>query len=293
VSSPPFALSDATDRVGDVSTVRFANLNDGWAFKPQLWATHDGGVRWQRVTVPGLAPDASFWALEAASGSVHAAILDSSFRIATTPVGSDSWKLSATSVEMGAGPVPEAQIVLHGPDGWMLENDRVVVGGAQLRDGRWLPWNPPCMNIGGSAQLAASSSTNLVIVCHEGVWSGPPERIRAYVSSDGGKDFQWTKSELPIEASGEVATPTRATAVVTGITNESLPVLIATFDQGRHWSTVYRGTVSGASLSGVGFTTAVQGFVIEAPPDHRTGRLLMSIDGGRTWAPRSLAPGTP
>ena len=35
-----------------VSEVRFYNTSDGWAFGPQLWATHDGGQSWTRVEHP-------------------------------------------------------------------------------------------------------------------------------------------------------------------------------------------------------------------------------------------------
>ena len=31
-----------------VSKVRFATKNDGWAFGPQLWSTHDGGHTWRQ-----------------------------------------------------------------------------------------------------------------------------------------------------------------------------------------------------------------------------------------------------
>src|ERR1700733_3176708 len=46
---PPFTTAPATA----VSTVRFANKNDGWLFNPGLWQTTDGGKKWQKVGLPG------------------------------------------------------------------------------------------------------------------------------------------------------------------------------------------------------------------------------------------------
>src|ERR1700733_2855889 len=46
---PPFSATPATA----VSTVRFANKNDGWLFNPGLWQTTDGGQKWQKVGLPG------------------------------------------------------------------------------------------------------------------------------------------------------------------------------------------------------------------------------------------------
>ena len=36
-----------------VSQVRFYNTSDGWAFGPQLWATHNGGQSWQQIGPAG------------------------------------------------------------------------------------------------------------------------------------------------------------------------------------------------------------------------------------------------
>src|ERR1700685_586825 len=46
---PPFTTSPATA----VSTVRFANKNDGWLFNPGLWQTTDGGKKWLKISLSG------------------------------------------------------------------------------------------------------------------------------------------------------------------------------------------------------------------------------------------------
>ena len=104
-----------------ISGLRFANLQDGWAYGPNLWATHDGGTTWARVTIPGLAANAPVFALETAGGIVHAAVLDGgNFRVASSPVAGDNWTVSPVQVPVGAGPVPAVQLVLSGAAGWLV-----------------------------------------------------------------------------------------------------------------------------------------------------------------------------
>lgn len=280
---PPAAAPDALA----ARRIRFANLSDGWVFGPGLWATHDGGMRWARVLLPG-ASGATISSLEASSGRVHAALLDGpKLRIESSPVGADAWEVSPLELPVGAGPVPAVQVVLHGDAGWLVEVNRVVVGGARLEGGRWSRWDPPCLDAGGPAVLASSSPTDVVAVCNEGLWTGPEVAIRAYVSSDGGLQFRRLPAVLPKGSDRDVARPAARTIVVAGETDEGAPLINATFDEGATWRTVYRGR-SGRVLRELGFTTATRGVAVEAGTDGRGGRVLITRDGGRTWAPGPL-----
>ena len=49
----PAPLTGAADGATGVSQIRFLNLDDGWAFGPELWATHDGGQTWAQVDTHG------------------------------------------------------------------------------------------------------------------------------------------------------------------------------------------------------------------------------------------------
>src|SRR5712691_1622562 len=110
--------------------------------------------------------------------------------IATSPVDSDAWVVSPTTVEMGAGPVPHPQLVLYGTAGWLVEVDRVVVAGARLVSGAWTPWQPPWATVAGPAILAATSSSDLVVACDVGLWSTPTGE-HLFVSSDAGVTFTY------------------------------------------------------------------------------------------------------
>jgi photosystem II stability/assembly factor-like uncharacterized protein len=263
-----------------ISAVRFANPSTGWAFGPELWATHDGGTTWARVTIPGLPAAGRIAALETARGTVHAVAYDgeTNFRIATSPIATDDWHLSSLQLPVGAGPVPQIQLVLAGDAGWVLQNDRTVVNGARLVAGAWQAWDPPCLDVVGPAVLAASSATDVIAVCDEGLW-GTPTGEHLYSSTDGGVTFSRVGGRLPINSVEVVATPDGSTIVVGGSKSNG-ETLVTSIDGGRTWtSTLNAGTVQFTQL---GFTTKMQGLVITSNSSG-AGRMLMTRDGGRTW----------
>lgn len=274
-----------------VRAVRFADLRNGWAFGPELWTTHDGGTHWARTTLPGFPSDAAVFDLQAANGVARAAIVDQAtgqIRLMTTGVGTDEWKPSTTSVPLGAGPVPHGQLVLHGASGWMVEVDRVVVGGARLRAGDWVLWAPPCKDAGGPMTVAAASATDLVAVCDEGIWTGPPEVSRSYFSTDGGTTFTVAGGALPPGCCPDVASASAGTAVVGARAADGSAVLLATADRGASWSTVYRGAKDYA-WDDLGFTTESQGVAVSRSSDGKAAVLLMTFDGGRVWTAVTFA----
>lgn len=262
-----------------VSGLRFADTNNGWAFGPDLWATHDGGTTWARVTIPGVPADAPVFALETAGGIVHAAVLDGGdFRVASSPVGSDGWSVSPVRVPVGAGPVPVVQLVLSGAAGWLVENDRTVVGGARLANGSWVAWTPPCADVVGPAFLAASSPTELAAACDVGLWSNPTGD-HLYLSHDGGSTFSRSGTAAPLTTAA-MAAMASPSAVVVGGSDGTGSVLAATTDAGRTWKVVAR--LPAGQIADLGFTTATQGVVIVGGVGG-SASLLMTRDGGQTW----------
>jgi photosystem II stability/assembly factor-like uncharacterized protein len=261
-----------------VRQVRFANLDDGWVFGPDLWSTHDGGAHWARP-MSEIGPDHPVMALEAASGLVHAVV--GAFEIETSPVDTDAWRASPTTVPTGAGPVPSAELALHGDAGWLVGVNRTVTGGARLQGGRWVPWDPPCADAGGSATLAASTSTDLVAICDEGVWTDRPRAERAYVSADGGSTFHEVSTPVPLGDVHGAASPAPKVFVVAGSNSDSR-VILTSANGGAGWKTVHREQVA-RGWAELGFTNPRQGVVISSGGE--AGRLLMTFDGGTTWKP--------
>lgn len=283
VTPPPTSLL-AGEEQGGVSEVRFANSQDGWAFDPELWTTHDGGATWSQIVLPGVSADAIVASLETADGVVQAAVLNqaSTVQIETSPVGADDWRVSPTTVEFGAGPAAMPQLVLQGSAGWLLEDDRTVIGGARLINGQWVAWQSPCLGMNGPALLAASSTQYLVAVCDQGVW-GPasPAGVRAYVSTNGGVSFGLLTT--PVPGYGNLASPAPGVLFLAG------GGLLATFDGGATWTTAFTAPID-TGVQYVGFETSMQGvaIAINGAGVIPVGSLLMTFDGGHHWSPVTL-----
>ena len=268
---------------GNADGVRFADAEDGWIFgqyststSPDLWATHDGGLQWERPKLPGIPQGDSVSDMEAAAGMVSASFNGNPVEIATSPVHLDNWTPSHFTMPMGAGPVPIEQIVLQARVGWLIQLDRVVMGGARLDNGAWGSWNPPCSQAGGPAILAALDSSHLVAVCNQGVYTSATPLVRAYFSSDGGSTFQPASTSPPSSPSAMGLAMPAPGVVIMGSAGGDL---IGTFDGGTSWTVINHQASSGAWLQ-VGFTTSSQGVAIDGG-----GTLFTTFDGGHDWAP--------
>jgi hypothetical protein len=236
-------------------------------------------------------------AMEAGDGRIQVAVIpDSSttIRVETSPVSADEFADDNTGVAVGAGPVPATQLVLQKARGWLLENDRTVVGGARLNGTpSWSTWTPPCQTANGVASLAASTPTDLVAVCVEGEW-GPARNLPAgsqtpsswlFQSGDGGASFQ-AVGPLPGQIDGAVvASPAPSTVVVGG----AAPSLTASFDGGHTWQAVYH-DARVQTWSYLGFTTLTQGVAIGSGAGN-SSLMAMTRDGGHSWAAVSFSTG--
>ena len=311
VGAPGVTLPSPSGGQGALS-VRFADGNDGWIYTTDrsrasaastLWSTHDAGQRWGQVTLTALTQGGQITAMEAAGGRVHVAVMsmaDGKIVVESSPVGADSWTGTGTGVPIGAGPVPGTQLVFQGASGWILEDDRVVVGGARLDgEGGWSAWNPPCLTANGTAELAASTAADLVAVCDEGLW-GPAANLASgaavpsewvFSSSDGGTSFHVAGRTPSSATAEEIASPSPSTIVIggaaSGAGNDAL-ALTASFDGGRNWQTVYHGPAA-STVADLGFTTLNQGVAVVSGQSRAF--LVMTRDGGRHWAPVALTTG--
>jgi hypothetical protein len=110
------------------------------------------------------------------------------FHVWSSPADHLHWTKDPLVLPLGAGPVPEQQLVFAGGDGWLLDSDRDLLGGARVSGTRrWTSWTPPCR---GFATLAASSRTDVVVLCDENGFAGPgPPKPVLYSSHDGGVTF--------------------------------------------------------------------------------------------------------
>jgi photosystem II stability/assembly factor-like uncharacterized protein len=277
-----------------VAQVRFADASDGWVWDNQsvapdilhLWSTHDGGMKWQHPRLPGAEPGGAS-DVEAAAGLVSATVWSTTGSLVeTSSVHTDNWRPSSVMLPRGAGGAASDKIVVAGTSGWLIDEDRGVLGGARLIDGAWAPWTPPCSQAGGeNILLAASDSTHLAAVCDEAVRTGSPPTVHLYFSSDGGVHFQPAASSPPSfspDVSG-IASPAPGVVIMGGYGGD----VVGTFDGGATWRVVNHQADSAVWLQ-VGFTSPSQGVAIDT-----SGTVATTFDGGRHWTPVAFHPPQP
>jgi hypothetical protein len=313
----PASLLSAADRkvggqpatdAGTGLSVRFADPRDGWIYgqlavassagvgtEPNLWATHDGGRTWRKQRLSWLGKQSSILDLEAAAGAVHLLTTDDSpgVTIASSPTARDGWHSSSKlrlGLPAGGGDLAGA-IVLAGATGWFIEgNNRGTTGSARLVNGRWVAWVPPCASVGGSfAVPAAATPSDLVAACVMGGFASDLSKAAPkgatlgstwlYLSRSGGKSFA-AGPELGRRGpsfDGVLASPSPGTILIAR-QNGTGQELRASFDGGKHWTTVYRG-----DLAYLGFATPSQGVGIVELASGKAG-MIMTFDGGHHWS---------
>jgi hypothetical protein len=287
IGPAPEVTWDGQDTSSNELTLRFADANDGWlvtsteaadSVAQRLFSTHDGGGHWREVVLPaGRQPTD---AIEASAGVVHLVTTGTDgTRVASSPVGADAWAIDSPVLPYGAGPVPSTTISLQRSVGWVLEVNRTVIGGLRLSGGRWIPWTPPCADALGPAELAAADASQVVTLCHEGVW-GDVQRARLHVSTDGGLHFA-TRPDLPAVFQGSrglALSPTGVLIVALPHQNDAGADLAVSRDQGVTWMTT-PAPGPGRCCSYLAFTTAQQAVAIDDD-----GHAWISRDAAVSWS---------
>ena len=248
----PAPLAGPADGATGVSQIRFLNLADGWAFGPELFATHDGGQTWTPVSTDGLrvtdletVGDRAFALFASCSGTgPDFAAQCTSYTLYSSPAAANDWTPvgaatsglsdgAGTAGQDGAGQDGAASIVLTGTRGYLLAPNRMLYAGPV--DGS-APWQAvasvPCAT--GPAQadgqpagalLGAANATSLILACTPPAGSGGLQSKLIYSSADGGASWQ----QIAIAPAAGVATSVTDSlsgTVVLG-TDQGLDVLAA------------------------------------------------------------------
>jgi hypothetical protein len=324
VSAP---VTGPPDGSTGVSQIRFLDTNDGWAFGPQLWVTHDGGATWaqeptkgMRVTDLETVGDRAFalFATCAGKGAAYAADC-TSFALYTSVPASNQWQLvsgptanlpaAGTSGTGGAGgtsgaggtggQAASASLVLTGGPvtgrGYLLAPSGELLSGP-LTGAAWTvaDQQAPCQpgTPGSSGQpaggLLAADSAQLVLVCTSATsTAGDSQTLAVYESSDDGA--AWSKT-----GSGAAA----GIAASLAIQAQGGLVLLAT-DAGLFRSTDGGGTWQRTQASPGGAATGEHGFRyvgmtspldgVALPADADLHEVFITTNGGLTWRARAVS----
>jgi photosystem II stability/assembly factor-like uncharacterized protein len=312
-------VSGAPAGAAGVSQVRFYNTSDGWAFGPQLWATHDGGQTWTRIRTHGLRVTAletagqrvfAVWAQCSGGGTDFAADCTSSALYSASP-GGDQWAPvpGAGTGHSLSGTASSAALVLTGSRGYLLAPDGTLLSGPVTSAGAWqpatstgtgtgpgtassspgavssgpAPCEPGAAQAGGQpsgALLAATTtSAGLVLVCTSPA-TGATQAKQVYTSADNGQLWQQAGTAPAAGTATSVAGTTAGTIVLA--TTAGLEV---STDGGATW-TAAQGALPSGGFSYVGMTGPQQGVAV--PADTAQHAVWFTFDGGRTWRPSPI-----
>jgi photosystem II stability/assembly factor-like uncharacterized protein len=280
--------------------LRFADSNDGWISGSSLYATHDGGQTWAKITLPGVGAGASVGALETADGRVSAEVdetIDSNpsgpAALFGSPTNVNAWQ--PVSGVTTAGPGDTGNISLAQGVFWAtLHPDVATATGNEssstlYSSGNGVAWRrmtQPCP-VGSVASVAAATSARIFVVCAGGGGAGSQTKT-AYVSENDGASYKQV-SDAPSGGDFEsaAASPTNVSvASASGAT-----AINSSFNGGVSWTTTYLSGDGGLGLSDLGFTTSTQGVAIHGQVQYpQSMQLLMTRDGGHVWAPVAVIP---
>ena len=291
----PAPLTGAPDGATGVGQIRFLDGINGWAFGPELWATHNGGETWTRIGTHGQrvidveTVGKRAFAIEAdCTGTGQAyAVQCTNFTLYSTPATGNDWTpvgASTTNVNK-QGAFGSAALVLTGTRGYLLAPNGTLYAGPVTGTAPWKEAGRiPCAvglaapdGTPTGAVLGALSAQDLILSCETKV---------IYQSADGGASWQPT-------ATGPTGTPTAATAnsiaasqteSVILATSQGIQVLPAGTSTWR--AATLNGTAPAAGFSFVGMTTPTRGIAL--PADAQDGTVWFTTDGGLSWTPSQV-----
>ncbi len=298
-------VTGAPDGSTGVSEIRFLNTADGWAFGPELWATHDGGQTWAKINTGGLRVTAletvgnrafAVWAQCTGTGTAFAAQC-TAFSLYSAAAGGDQWTpVPGAAADLAASPAGSStaaaasasstQLVLTSKQGYLLAPSGELLSGPVTGQGRWQPAagsgtsGAPCKP--GAAQndgqpaggmLAATTASGLVLACAGQAANGSQPKL-VYTSADGGQTWQQTG---PVSAQGTV---TSVAGTTTGTIILATTAGIEVWASGGSW-TAAQGALPVGGFRYVGMTTPQQGVAV--PVNASLHAVWFTYDGGKTW----------
>lgn len=277
-----------------VSEVRFADELDGWMYGPSLFATHNGGATWQRVNLGG-----SVISLETSGGTVDAVVSPcTGEEECTRPL--QLYQASAsggrfvpvlTGPSVNSSATTEDLLSLHVAVGFadLSGTDALPAAVYATEDlakpSGWKAFPDPCAVVQGDflVEFVAPNATSLYTLCSGSGAAG--SEMKSVVKTTGGNSRVAGTPPAAGDTEALAVSPLSNTMVVAAASGASW--LYRSIDGGNSWTTAETYNDGGIGFNDLGFTTSTQGVVIHGypnPPDDFVSTLLMTTNGGATWA---------
>jgi len=280
IGAPPAGPANGSS---GVSQVRFLDFQDGWAYGPALYVTHDSGKSWRAVfTHRGRVIDLSTVGRRAfavvgfgctGSGAYYATGC-TRFTLFSTSASKNEW--DAVPGASGAGQATSGALQLTSKGGYLLAGGRLYAG--PVTAGGWHRVSaaslPGCITAGpGGPQLIAPTASELFLVCQD------PDASALTLYQASGRGSSWQRRGM-VEAAGAAQSfavapsGTLVLATTTGIYRSA---------GGHTWNPVL--TKPGGGFSFVGMTSDSNGVAIAAGLRRD---VYITTDGGSTWQARPI-----
>jgi hypothetical protein len=297
----PAPVTGAPNGATGVSQIRFLNLQDGFAFGPELFETHDAGHTWTQVDTNGsrvtdleTVGNRAFavFASCTSSGADFAADC-TSFTLYSAAAAGGTWTPvgTATSGLTDGAASEAASLTLTGSRGFLLAPDGKLYAGPVDGSGAWqlvnaisssCPVGTPQPNGQPSgALLGVVSAKELILACATSTAGGQKKLVFSSLNGGG----SWI---------GMAVAPTAGTATSIAA-SPSVSVVLAT-DQGIDllpagavsWQAAsLAAAVPAGGFSYIGMTTDQQGVALPASP--AAGTVWFTFDGGKSWRPSPVS----
>jgi photosystem II stability/assembly factor-like uncharacterized protein len=271
-----------------VSGVAFASRRDGWLYGPGLYATHDGGAHWRRISLHGdIVPSlgGGVVAMAASSRTAYAVVSPDPFRgrpveLYASPAGRDAWVRVGTMTGD-----PFASLAVSGKAAWFGTSTHLWATADGVRWHRY-PFRCP----GARYQLsdiAAASHSNVAFLCTDA--HGMFQTDKAVLRSVNGGRTEHLAGHAPAggDTNGGIAVPPHRSKVITiAVISPGPDFLDRSADGGKTWAEVaVPGTGGGVNLGSLSYVSRTVGWVVAGGPPLQGGsnRLLRTSDAGRSW----------
>ena len=302
----PAPMTGAADGASGLSQIRFLDLTDGWAYGPQLFATHTGGRTWAQVDTGGLRVTAletvgdrvfAVWASCTGDGPAYA-VNCTRFTLYSASATGGTWApvgTSTTGLTNGAAR-EAAELVLTGSRGYLLAPGGTLYSGPVDGSGPWTrvsslvascPVGPARADGQPTgALLGAVNASDLLLACASASSGTNPsvstQQKFIYSSKNGGVSWeQMATAPAAGVAYGLAASPSESVVLATDQGIDLLPA-----GEVRWRTANLRGGGPAGGFGYIGMTTADQGIAL--PADPSAGTVWFTFDGGQRWTASRL-----
>jgi photosystem II stability/assembly factor-like uncharacterized protein len=264
IHAPAAPLLPGEGGTSGYSQIRFADPHNGFAYGPDLYATHDGGASWHPVDVGGTVTH-----LAISGGQAFATVEPSgggNGKLVRSPLDHDAWSsVTAAGVVSGGLSVQGPTIIVQSGQGTGIGGNVLV-----SNDGGQSFTAHPAPSPGLPCLFAAPNPPVVWARCATGMNSG------VWRSSDGGATFTAVVSTgLSLPNSAPFAAASASTAVV------GAQQLYRTTNDGSTWSQT---GPTGIRWTYLGFTDATHGVALGFAGQNATDeRLYYTTDAGQTY----------